>query len=57
MSKQIEPPYKPEVKDDLAYFDQKLVNQSDNEIMESVVPAQSKALIQKGQHNFDGFSS
>lgn len=45
------------MKDDLAYFDQKLVQQSASEIAESVVPAQSKVIIQKGQHNFDGFSS
>lgn len=45
LQKKIDPPYKPEVKEDLAYFDQKLVNQSEGEIMESVVPAQSKALI------------
>lgn len=48
LAKEITPPYKPEVKDDLAYFDQKLVNQSDNEIMESVVPQQAKSMIAKG---------
>jgi len=57
LAKEYDSPYKPEVKDDLAYFDQKLVQQSAAEIAESVVPAQSKAIIQKGQHNFDGFSS
>lgn len=57
MTKQMDPPYKPEIQKDLAYFDQKLVNATEGEIMESVVPQQSKNLIKQGQHNFDGFSS
>lgn len=48
MAKEITPPYKPEVKEDLAYFDQKLVQQTEGEIAESVVPAQSKAIIKQG---------
>ena len=53
--KQLVPPYKPEIKEDFAYFDQKLVNQG--ELTESVVPQQQKAIINAGQHNFKGFSS
>lgn len=54
-ARKLEPPYKPEIKDELAYFDQKLVNQT--ELAESVLPMQQKAVINAGQHNFKGFAS
>jgi serum/glucocorticoid-regulated kinase 2 len=55
IAKKLEPPYKPDSNDDLAYFDQKLVNQT--EMAESVVPAQQRQIINAGQHSFKGFSS
>jgi serum/glucocorticoid-regulated kinase 2 len=56
MSKQLVPPYKPTVSEDLAYFDPKLTQQT-GEITESILPAQQRAIINAGQHNFKGFSS
>lgn len=38
LKREIDPPYKPEIKEDFAYFDQKLVQQE--ELAESVLPAQ-----------------
>lgn len=57
LNKELEPPYKPEIGDDLAYFDQKLVNQTSEEVQESVIDNTAKQIIQKQQHQFDGFSS
>lgn len=57
LKREITPPYIPEITSDLAYFDQKLVNQTDTEIAESILPAQQRAIINAGQHNFKGFSS
>lgn len=56
MRKEIEPPYKPDSTEELAYFDPKLTQQA-GEITESVLPAQQRAIINAGQHNFKGFSS
>lgn len=56
MRKEIVPPYKPDSNEDLAYFDPKLTQQT-GEITESVLPAQQRAIINAGQHNFKGFSS
>ena len=40
MKRELEPPYKPEIKEDFAYFDQQLVKKEDQELAESVVPQQ-----------------
>jgi serine/threonine protein kinase len=55
LKRELEPPYKPDSKDDLAYFDQKLV--TGGEITESVLPAAARQAINKDQHQFNGFSS
>ncbi len=53
LAKELTPPYIPEKRDELAYFDQKLVQQT--EIAESVVPLKQREIINAGQHNFKGF--
>ena len=53
LAKELTPPDIPEKRDELAYFDQKLVQQT--EIAESVVPLKQREIINAGQHNFKGF--
>jgi len=55
LRRELEPPYKPDSSDELAYFDQKLV--TGGEITESVLPAAARQAINKDQHHFSGFSS
>ena len=50
VSKKLDPPYKPEIGDDLKYFDQKLTDRDD--FAESVVDEKYLKLIKKNQHIF-----
>ena len=43
LKKTLTPPYKPEIQEDLAYFDQKLVQQT--ELADSVLPQVKKDII------------
>ena len=53
-AKQLTPPYVPEMKGDLAYFDQKLVNQTEfNDMITSVA---QRAVVDKNKDAFAGFS-
>ncbi len=51
LAKQLIPPYKPEIKDDLKFFDTKLTSQMD--IQESVISKDRQKLIMKNQHVFN----
>jgi len=42
LAKELVPPYKPDIGDDLAYFDQKLVQQNAEEVAESVIDNAAK---------------
>jgi hypothetical protein len=50
LRKQITPPYKPEISDDLKYFDQKLTSRED--FAESVIDEQHRNLILQNQDIF-----
>ncbi len=52
VKKELRPPYKPEISDDLKYFDQKLTSKED--FAESVIDEQHKKLILQNQHIFKG---
>jgi len=54
-AKQLDPPYKPAMQEDLAYFDQKLVGQAD--LAESIVPAQRQNIINSNKTSFDNFTT
>jgi len=43
VKKELEPPYKPAMQEDLAYFDQKLVGQA--ELAESILPAARQQIV------------
>lgn len=53
-AKQITPPYVPRVQDDLAYFDKNLTSQT--EVTDTILSATQRAVINKDQHQFEGFS-
>lgn len=55
IDKELDPPYKPAITEDFAYFDQKLVEQTGLEM--SVLPQQQREIIKSKQHDFDGFTS
>jgi hypothetical protein len=50
LRKELKPPYKPEISDDLKYFDQKLTAKED--FAESLMDDKSKELIMKNAHIF-----
>lgn len=52
LNKELVPPYRPQISDDLKYFDQKLTNKED--FAESVIDENHKKLILKNQHIFRG---
>jgi serine/threonine protein kinase len=52
LNRQLVPPYRPEITDDLKYFDQKLTVKED--FAESVIDDNNKKLILKNQHIFRG---
>ena len=53
-AKQLTPPYVPRVQDDLAYFDKALTSQT--EVADTILNAGQRAIINKGQQSFEGFS-
>lgn len=55
LAKQITPPYKPRVQEDLAYFDKNLVSQT--EVTDTILTPNQRAIINKDAHQFEGFSS
>lgn len=55
LSKEIPSPYKPAISEDFAYFDPKLTQQT--EVSDTILPADKMAIVNKGKHQFDGFSS
>jgi hypothetical protein len=50
LAKKLIPPYNPQIKDDLKFFDSKLTNQVD--IQESVIDRDRKKFILQNQHVF-----
>ena len=50
LRKELKPPYKPEISDDLKYFDQKLTQKED--FAESLMDDKSRDLIMKNAHIF-----
>ena len=54
VAKQITPPYVPRIKEDLAYFDRNLTSQT--EVQDTILSATQRAVINKDQHQFEGFS-
>jgi serum/glucocorticoid-regulated kinase 2 len=55
MMKEIDPPYKPTISEDFAYFDPKLIQQT--EVSDTILPTASQAIVNKSKHQFEGFSS
>lgn len=54
VAKQLTPPYVPQTKDDLAYFDKNLVAQT--EVSDTILSASQRAVINKDKNAFAGFS-
>lgn len=54
VAKQLTPPYVPQTKDDLAYFDKNLVAQT--EVNDTILSASQRAVINKDKNAFAGFS-
>jgi hypothetical protein len=55
IAKQLDPPYKPEMKEDLAYFDQKLVEGAN--LAMSILPQANQLKISSNKEAFDNFTS
>lgn len=53
LKRELDPPYKPAATEELAYFDQKLVQ--GGEITESILPQSAKQVINQEQNSFKGF--
>ena len=53
-NKELTPPYVPRVTEDLAYFDKNLTQQT--EVNDTILSATQRAVINKDQHQFEGFS-
>lgn len=55
LAKELPPAYKPAISDDFAYFDPKLT--AVQEVTDTILPTEKIAIVNKGKHQFEGFSS
>ena len=55
LAKKLEPPYVPQTKADLAYFDKNLVKQSANEVADTILTPAQQQVIKSDPNQFAGF--